>query len=720
MLKRLLLTFLLFPTLVFAQVSIYISPNGTGDGTSSATPTNITAAMGAINSYRLTDNVTIYAAAGIYRPESKLTFGTTHSGANGFKVRWIGPALGEKAVISGGTAVTGWTLHNQAKNIYVASVPIGTLSRQLFVNGKRATRSRLTTGMTSLAKTTTTQYTDNGNLLSPVARPTDLEFVIQYYRWEYSYFAVQTKTSTNQYNFNTVALAPGKFSALTTNPLRVENAYEFLNNTTLGHWYLNSSTGQLFYVPLAGENMATATAILPDLETVVEFDSTAADIEFHNFTFAHTGWTKPTTDGAFYHVQASVYFGPEYDFMFTEGDPITMPPPAVYVDGQRIKLINCLTTRTGGSGVRFGLNSDDGEYTGVVNDIGANGIIVGDLTNLAVPTTVATNIKVHGTTISNCGVDYPGSVGYFLGWSLNAILERSTIHSLTYSAISLGWGWGQPGVAEALDGAIIRKNKIYNTMNLLGDGGVIYTLGAQGDSVIEDNFIYAAGSGSNKADAHFFYLDEGTGGITVQRNLALRNLAYEDLNDNWLNINMSSNFNWTGDPIFAYTNYIHPGLEINVGRYAGDPENQEEDPGAAYPNPLNVLDAGIEITGWDMDTWPAGAKTIALGAGVPLSEAVRVGDQITITPWTGATIYADFDDDTPTTERISGVAFTIPEGAEVLYFFAEDEVYTEAIKGLSVAALNRLKTPTGIPAGSLKSPSGGSAGVMKTPTGLTL
>ena len=660
-------------------MDIYIAPDGNGNGLSANTPTDIVTAMGMIDTYRSTEEVIINGTAGVYSPGSKLTFGAVHSGTNTHKVIFRAPI--ERAIISGGVPVNGWEIYDQAKNIYVASVPIGFISRQLFVNDRRATRSRKTVGMTSIVKTTNSQYSDNSLLLNAVLRPTDLEFVIQDHRWRYSYFKVQSKTSITQYNFNSVALAPGKLVTLTTNPLRVENAYEFLSSSTPGHWYLNSSTGQLFYVPLVGEDMATAKAILPNLERVVEFDSTAGDIEFHNFTFAHTGWTKPTTDGVFYHVQAGCYFGPEYNFTFTEGNPLTFPPSAVYVNGQRIKLLNCLTTKTGGTGVRFGTSSDDCEYTGAVNDIAANGIMVGGLTNLAVPTTVATNIKVHGTTISNCGADYPGSVGYFLGWSLNAILERNTFHSLTYSALSLGWGWGQPGTAEALNGAIIRKNKIYEAMTLLGDGAAIYTLGAQGDSVIEDNFIYAIGSGNNKADAHFIYLDEGTGGITVQRNLLLRNLAYVDLNDNWLNVNMSTNFHWTGDPLFANTNYIHPGLEINVGRYPGDPENQEEDPGAAYPNPLNVLEEGIVITGWDMDTWPAGAKTIALGAGVPLSEAVRVGDQITITAWAGATIYADFDED-PTTEYTA--ALTIPEGAGALFYYATDGVYTESINTLSL------------------------------------
>ena len=45
-------------------------------------------------------------------------------------------------------------------------------------------------------------------------------------------------------------------------PYFFENAAEFLNQP--GEWYLNTETNELFYYPQAGENMVTATWLLPD------------------------------------------------------------------------------------------------------------------------------------------------------------------------------------------------------------------------------------------------------------------------------------------------------------------------------------------------------------------------------------------------------------------------------------------------------------------------
>jgi hypothetical protein len=45
-------------------------------------------------------------------------------------------------VISGATQVTGWSQYDASRNVWRASVPAGTRSRQLWVNGAEATRAR--------------------------------------------------------------------------------------------------------------------------------------------------------------------------------------------------------------------------------------------------------------------------------------------------------------------------------------------------------------------------------------------------------------------------------------------------------------------------------------------------------------------------------------------------------------------------------------------------
>jgi len=61
----------------------------------------------------------------------------------------------------------------------------------------------------------------------------------------------------------------------------------------------------------------------------------------------------------------------------------------------------------------------------------------------------------------------------------------------------------------------------------------------------------------------------------------------------------------------------------------------------------------------------------------------RTGNQITLLSWGGATIHYSWDDVTYSTYTDP---LTIPEGAQVLYYYAEDAYYTEATKTLFVGS----------------------------------
>jgi len=89
----------------------------------------------------MSGDIVVYLAGGAYRLGSTLQFGPQDSGQNGHAVVWEA-AAGQTPVISGATQVTGWSQYNAARNIWRASVPVGTQSRQLWVNGVEATRAR--------------------------------------------------------------------------------------------------------------------------------------------------------------------------------------------------------------------------------------------------------------------------------------------------------------------------------------------------------------------------------------------------------------------------------------------------------------------------------------------------------------------------------------------------------------------------------------------------
>ena len=82
-------------------------------------------------------NVVVELADGIYRLESPLHFRAVDGGQENTTVVWQA-ASGASPVIAGSVPVTGWTVHDAEKQIYVANIPGGADTRQLWVNNRLA------------------------------------------------------------------------------------------------------------------------------------------------------------------------------------------------------------------------------------------------------------------------------------------------------------------------------------------------------------------------------------------------------------------------------------------------------------------------------------------------------------------------------------------------------------------------------------------------------
>jgi len=94
------------------------------------------------------------------------------------------------------------------------------------------------------------------------------------------------------------------------------------------------------------------------------------------------------------------------------------------------------------------------------------------------------NNTVADCTVSHAAVEFRGHPALLVGFSRGTTLEHNELSQLPYSAISLGWGWDvYPYTYGGLNQ--INYNHIHDHMRVLGDGGAIYTLGAQGNLPFE-------------------------------------------------------------------------------------------------------------------------------------------------------------------------------------------------------------------------------------------
>ena len=126
------------------QTTLYASPTGSGTVCSQASPCSLEGARDQARTVNgnMTGDIIISLLDGTYTLSSTFQLtesATVHdSGTNGYNVIYQADP-GSHPVISGGQQITGWTQYDSVKNIYRANVGTSLNTRQLYVNGVRAT-----------------------------------------------------------------------------------------------------------------------------------------------------------------------------------------------------------------------------------------------------------------------------------------------------------------------------------------------------------------------------------------------------------------------------------------------------------------------------------------------------------------------------------------------------------------------------------------------------
>jgi len=124
--------------------AIYVSPSGddSNPGTLDKPLKTVAKARDLVRTKNsaMTADMTVYLRAGTYPQTTTLTFANADSGTGGFYVKYMAYP-GERPLITGGKAITGWKVSDATNNIYSADAGT-TAFRQLYVNGVKAIRAR--------------------------------------------------------------------------------------------------------------------------------------------------------------------------------------------------------------------------------------------------------------------------------------------------------------------------------------------------------------------------------------------------------------------------------------------------------------------------------------------------------------------------------------------------------------------------------------------------
>ena len=519
-----------------------------------ATLTRARAAVRAEAKLGLQEDITVLLYGGTYELNEPLVFGPEDSGTDRFSITYAA-APGQKPVISGGRRVRGWK--KGADGIWTVEIPAVKAGnwyfRQLFVNGRRATRARTPDQGADPAVWRLLGASAEGLSLAPGQLRTwrnlaDVEVVVLG-NWE---ITRKRLTSVDEATGSAAYAPPNMVHHPILRPKAgmacfVENARELLDSP--GEWYLDRQTGTLSYWLLPGEDMATAQVVAPVLPVLLRIsgkaESLVRNLHFKGLVFAFTDWSPPAI--GYNGVQACWFalrtWEDDSQFQMEQvGEAIgwEFATSCSLQDGEVCHL--------GGTALRLMRGCSHNVVAGNhFFDVAANGVMVGEdleIRNKAWSGTEKTVMQdgiprrdwsgggavvlsevpqgncIANNLVESCGAAYYGAVGIWVGFTDGTVVKHNVVHGLPYGGISVGWQWGtEPTCCR---NNLIEHNHIFDVMKMLADSGGIYTLGFQPGTVLRGNLIhdvhrspFAFGGAPNNG----IFLDEGSKGFLVDGNV---------------------------------------------------------------------------------------------------------------------------------------------------------------------------------------------------------
>lgn len=538
------------------QATYYVSPSGSDSnpGTLAAPFKTITKARDVVRTVNtsMTGDIVVTLRGGTYPLDSTVTFGPADGGKNGNYVRYVA-YNGETPLVTGGKPITGWTIHDQAKNIWKAT-SVTSRFRQIYVNNTKAIRARLpnlgannSANFYRLTKVDTTGKALN-IATSVGSNWKNLNKVEMHLMIAWADAVLRLASTTNMGSYTKVKIQPTEETilfnrpypmlgvAFSSNPPKqqayyLENAMEFLD--VAGEWYLDESASTLYYMARTGEDMSKALVVAPMVETLVNVagpstSNTIGYLAFQGIAFAHSTFLRPSQMG-FLNAQAGNY---SISSTLQNKQYVARPPAGVSIsNAHHIRFEGNLISQMAATGIDLVSGTHDNAIVGnAVKDIGGTGISVGkftadEKTEFHVPynptdkAEISTNDTIRSNLVTNVTTEIEGAVGIGGGYPRYVVIEHNEVSYMAYSGISVGFGWTK--TANAMTNNKINWNNIHHVSQILADGGNIYTLSNQGTgSQIQYNYMHDI-SASSWADYWILpiYLDEGSSGFDISHNV---------------------------------------------------------------------------------------------------------------------------------------------------------------------------------------------------------
>lgn len=474
--------------------------------------------------------VTIFLSGGRYEITTPLKLGPEDGGTSNSPVQWKAKP-GEKPIISGGISVNNW--EKEENGSWSTSLPDsfhGTF-RSFYVNGKRATRARhpdkTYLRVEQAGKDNRTNFFYNKHDLPEVENTEELELILLH-DWSVTRIPVLS-IDRKAKQITAVDSIGARLPFFTLSHWEkhpryfLENAREFCDQP--GEWYADFKQRKIYYHPLPGETIKECSGIIPLAEKLIMIEGSeekhASYISFEGITFEHSTWQLP--EKGYCGVQAC---------MFTDrtknSSGWSKIPAAIELNlAEHCSFDQCTIRNTGGTGIWIRKNCQECRISdSYIHHVSGNGISIGEGNDRLVdgspwwksrPEEVSQGNGVSHTLIEQCGLEFHGAVGIWCGLVANTVIEHNEIRDLPYTGISVGWMW-TPEPTPCRENTL-HANHIHHILNILSDGGGIYSLGLQPGSRITRNLIHDVQVNAGRAESNGMFLDEGTKELLIENNI---------------------------------------------------------------------------------------------------------------------------------------------------------------------------------------------------------
>ena len=207
---------------------------------------------------------------------------------------------------------------------------------------------------------------------------------------------------------------------------------------------------RVLYYPLPDQNMATVTAVIAVEETLVALNG-ATRQAFDGVTFSYATWLRPGQGLGYVEQQAGACNVCPYGVSNSEGcganDVYEVTPGNVALTGALdVNFTNCTFAHLGAYAASARGGSQFIAFRGCqFLDVSAGAVMLGTTAgfNENDVSLWDANLTFADCTAVGIPVEFSGATTVFAAYVADTIIEHNLIVNASYSAVTLGWGWGR-------------------------------------------------------------------------------------------------------------------------------------------------------------------------------------------------------------------------------------------------------------------------------------